>query len=267
MVIIFILFCFTTLHAESINDTASNIYQMDMFSLLSFGLAITALLLSFFMAWLSWEMFKKSNQANENSSQTLIKIEALVTGVQTSISEIVKRAVSYWIDARQDEDGAVSQSQKEMYEKIDVLEKAISEKGPSDTDVLSKVSELKSHLDDLAKGIRESKIRTMFPNLDEDERTVKSLQIVTKTTEKEEAGVFKITVLKPTKIATATIKFARIFTKQPKIETKLIGSPYEDKSVISAKPGTPSSRDCNIHLNAADDLMLGEYVFNYEVKE
>lgn len=254
--------------AESTAAVTSKTYELDMFSLISFGLAIAALALSFFMAWLSWQFYVKSTQATDKTNETVTRIETLVAGIQTNITEIVQRAVGYWIESGGG-DGQVTQSKREVYEKLDELEKAIQNTatGTADTTgLLKEVSALKMQMDELGRGIRESQIKTLFPSIEPGTQVLKYSQETTNSDVSEQAGVIRINVLKPTKIATAPIKFNPSFEAAPELTANLISSPYSDASEISAKPGTPGLRGCNIHLNSGTDLKVGEYVFEFLAK-
>lgn len=254
--------------AETTPTTITKTYELDIFSLLSFGLTITALALSFFMAWLSWQFYVQSTKATEKTNETVTKIETLVAGIQTDITEIVQRAVGFWIDSGGG-DGQVTQSKREVYEKLEELEKAIQDttSGTGDSSsLLKEVSALKMQMDELGRGIRESQIKALFPNIDADTQVLKYTQEITNSDTSEQAGIVRIHVLKPTKIATATIKFNPPFSREPELMANLIASPYNDVSEISAKPGTPGLRGCNIHLNSNTPLKVGEYIFEFLAK-
>jgi len=254
--------------AETAATVSSKTYELDMFSLISFGLAIAALALSFFMAWLSWQFYVKSTQATDKTNETVTRIETLVAGIQTNITEIVQRAVGYWIESGGG-DGQITQSKREVYEKLDELEKAIQNTatGTADTTgLLKEVSALKMQMDELGRGIRESQIKTLFPSIEPGTQVLKYSQETTNSDISEQAGVIRINVLKPTKIATAPIKFNPSFEITPELTASLISSPYSDAAEISAKPGTPGLRGCNIHLNSGTDLRVGEYVFEFLAK-
>lgn len=251
--------------AETVSG-ASPRYELDMFSLISFGLAIAALILSVFMAWLSWQFYVKSTQASDKTNETVTKIETLVAGVQVNITEIVQRAVSYWIDSGGG-DGQVAESKREVYERLSELEQSIQNAGVEDTQqLLQEVSALKNQLDELGRGIRESQIKSLFPNIDADAPAMKYYQETTSSDEFEQSGMVRIQVLRPTKIATAGIKFNPSFQSIPVVSATLVLSPYDDSSIISAKPGTPSMRGCNLHLNSSSNLKVGEYVFEFVAK-
>lgn len=251
--------------AETTPVGTARIYELDIFSLISFGLAIAALILSLFMAWLSWQFYVKSTQATDKTNETVTKIETLVAGIQTNITEIVQRTVGYWISSGGG-DGQLNQSKLEIDEKLENLQTAIqsSASGKSDTtNLLKEVSALKTQIDELGRGIRESQIKSLFPNIEPETQVLKYTQERTNSDATEQAGVIRITVIKPTKIATATIKFNPPFSAPPELIANLIASPYDDPSEISAKPGTPGLKGCNIHLNSETPLKVGEYVFEF----
>lgn len=248
-------------------QVAPRIYQLDMFSLISFGLAVTALLLAFFMAWLSWEFYKRSKESSDKTNETVTRVETLIAGVQSNISEIVNRAVNHWI-ATGGGDGQLNQSKQEIYEKLSELEKAIQSGGNTDSEgLLKEVATLKSQLDELGRGIRESQIKALFPSAVDETPALRYEQEATRTNDKEQSGVLRIFVLRPTKIATATVRFNPIFSSTPVFNADLVDSPYEDPSKITAKAGAPSARAGNIHLNSSANLKVGTYVFEYVAKE
>jgi len=243
-------------------------YELDMFSLISFGLAIAALILSIFMAWLSWQFYVKSTQASDKTNETVTKIETLVSGIQTNITQIVQRTVSYWIESGGG-DGELSESKREIYEKLNDLEGAIQSSGAGvsdNTQILKDVSALKEQLDELGRGIREAQIKSLFRTLDPEVQTMVYSQEITNSDSNEQSGLVRIKLLRPTKIATATIKFSPNFQQPPTITASLISSPYDDASGISAKAGTPSVKGCNLHLNGSSPLKIGEYVFEFVAK-
>lgn len=243
-------------------------YELDMFSLISFGLAIAALVLSIFMSWLSWQFYIKSTQAADKTNETVTKIETLVAGVQANITEIVQRTVGYWIESGGGE-GQVTESKREVYERLSELEQSIQNSGGGGGDtthLLQEVSALKVQLDELGRGIRESQIKTLFPNIDTEIPTMKYSQEITSADAGEQAGLLRIHVLKPTRIATANIKFNPAFATEPNVRAALVSSPYESDSSISAKAGTPSTRGCNVHLNSSVPLKVGEYIFEFVAK-
>lgn len=245
---------------------ASKTYELDMFSLVSFGLAIAALILSLFMAWLSWQFYVRSNQTADRTNETVTKIETLVAGIQSNITEIVQRAVSHWIESGSG-DGELTENKREVYEKISELETAIQKSGSGDSAALLKeVGELKAQFEELGRSFRENRIKSLFPSVETSSQAVRYSQERTSSEENEQGGLIRVHVLKPTKVATATIKFDPYYAVAPEIEAKLISSPYDDDSSISAKAGTPGLKGCNVHLNSAAPLMPGEYIFEFKAK-
>ncbi|MGE8516470.1 MAG: hypothetical protein ACN6OM_07630 [Alcaligenes nematophilus] len=268
-VLLLILFCTPVVAAITEDNTqiATRLYQLDMFSLISFGLAITALLLAFFMAWLSWEFYKRSKESSDKTNETVTRVETLIAGVQASISEIVNRAVNHWI-ATGGGDGQINQSKQEIYDKLGELEQAIQSGGNANSEgLLKEVATLKSQFDELGRGIRESQIKALFPSAVDEIPALRYEQEITRADNKEQSGFLRIFVLRPTRIATATVRFDPIFSSAPELNANLISSPYENTSEISAKPGTPSERAGNIHLNSTTTLKSGTYIFEYVARE
>lgn len=265
---LFLVLCGSAIAATSGEATqvAARVYQLDMFSLISFGLAITALLLAFFMAWLSWEFYKRSKESSDKTNETVTRVETLIAGVQSNITEIVNRAVNHWI-ATGGGDGQINQSKQEIYEKLGELEKAIQSGGNVDSEgLLKEVATLKSQFDELGRGIRESQIKALFPTSVDEAPALRYEQQVTRADDKEQSGMLRISVLRPTRVATAAVRFDPVFSTPPELNANLVDSPYEDTSEISAKAGTPSTRTGNIHLNSPSILRPGTYTFEYVAK-
>lgn len=242
-------------------------YTLDLFSLISFGLAIAALVLSCFMGWLSWEFYKKSSQASEKSGEAVARIEVLIGGIQDDIADIIQRTVAYWIDSSGG-DSEVTQSKQELYAKFAELEEKLKAGGQNNsTDLLAQVAQIKTQMDELSRGLRESRVRTMFPTLGDDRPAVRTSQQVTTANDKEQSGLLSVSVLRPVPIATGTGKFSPIFASVPTLETKLVKSPYENVSDVISRQGVGKTSDFNVHLNGGGTpLRTGEYVFEYAAK-
>ncbi|TNE62940.1 MAG: hypothetical protein EP336_18500 [Rhodobacteraceae bacterium] len=239
------------------------LYSFDMFSLLSFGLTITALLLSFFMAWLSWQFYSKSVEASEKTHETVTKIEALVAGVQTNISEIVNRAVTHWVEGS--EASSLGEANHDLMRKFEELEAAVSGDNVQDQkEVLDDIKALRAQVEQLSRTSREMQIKNIFPGFKSEQKVVEASQEITSSEEGAQTGLFRIIVLRPTNIATATLRFDPAFEKAPDVSAELIASPVDDTSTITAKAGTASKKNCNFHINSRSELPKGEYIFEFK---
>ena len=248
---------------DTATTTAPKLYSFDIFSLLSFGLTITALLLSFFMAWLSWQFYVKSVEASEKTNETVTKIEVLVSGIQSSISEIVNRAVTHWVEGSETSD--LGEANQELMSKLGELEEALKAGGETDqTEVFKDISELRSQVEALSRTSREMQIKTIFPRYGSERKVVEAEQEITSSEGSSQTGILRVKVLHPTKIATATLRFSPAFAHPPEVTADLVDSPLDDTSTISAKPGSPSKGACNFHINSKSELPKGEYTFEFK---
>ena len=247
-------------------------YTLDLFSLLSFGLAIAALFLGGFMAWLSWELFKKSNEAATKTNEAVTRIESTVSNVQSDISEIVKQAIAYWIGSNGDE---ASTSQIEDWNaKFEQLSAQIAEVGGEGQDkarIEAALAQLKEaqlkEFQKLSNSLHQAKVRSIFPTIDK-EPAVSVDQDATEATATNNSGILNIEVLRPVTIATGTGKFAPVLESIPNLQVTLESSPYEDQAAVSVASGVGKVSDFNIHLKATDkgSLKRGTYVLSYKAE-
>lgn len=259
--------CFAT---DPVSDS-SKIYQMDLFSIMSFALAIAALLLSIFMAWLSWEFYKKSTDASEKTQQAVTKIEAAVLGVQSDITEIVRRAVGYWTDGGASDD-TVDQAAA-LLQKVDELSaqiQTVSGTAANKLELEAKLSELvqlqKEQISNLSNTILEAKAKAIFPSLDRGP-VAQLAQTVVSNSNNEKSGELHINVLRPAKTATATGKFAPPFSSLPSLSVALLSGPDSNLSDINVAFGVGKTSDFNVHLTARTGVLSpGIYIVKYTAK-
>lgn len=252
-------------------DEIANTYTLDMFSLLSFALAATALLLSGFMAWLSWELYKKSSDAADKTQEAVIRIESTVSGVQTDITEIVRRAVGYWI-GNSDAPSQELQYYDELTSKFEELNEKINDlkKGGQNTDQLNEaISELRKvqnqQISNLKSSLFEAKIRSIFPSAEKGP-AVDLDQEVELSTDESNSGLLHIEVLRVVKNATGTGKFRPVMKAVPSLTASIESSPYEDNEGVLVTYGAGKPTDFNVHLKREDGapLKIGKYVVRYK---
>ncbi len=245
-------------------DSQTRIYQLDLFSLISFGLAITALIVSLFMAWLSWEFYKKSSKTSETTNETVTRIETSIAGIQSSISEIVQRAVGHWIEGN--EGSNLTELKTELQSKLSDLENKLSQAGTDGSpDVSPELAALKDQMLELSKGVREVQMRALFPSLKEETSPIEVSQNRTTSDANLQEGQIIVTLKKPMKYATGTGKFIPRFAGVPTFEVQLVSSPYSKIEDVSFSHGVGKPTDFNIHLNGKGEaLKAGDYVFSYK---
>jgi hypothetical protein len=250
---------------------ASKVYQMDLFSIISFALAIAALVLSIFMAWLSWEFYKKSTDASEKTQQAVTKIETAVLGIQSDITEIVRRAVGYWTDGGTsdetiDQAAALTQKVEELSTQIQAVSGTAANKQELEAKLAELVQLQKEQIANLSSSVLDAKAKAFFPSIDKGP-VAQLTQNVTINTDTEKTGELHIDVLRPSKIATATGKFTPPFTSLPSLSVELISGPASDLSEISVTSGVGKTFDFNVHLKSLTGLLApGTYVVKYTAK-
>ena len=264
--IIFLVFSIPTLVvAADAPAEAPKVYQMDMFSLTSFGLAIAALILSIFMGWLSWEFYKKSTEASEKSQQAVVKIETAVLSIQSEITEIVRRAVGYWTEADSEEDTNEAQALATKVEELSSQIKTLAGSAANKVELEGKLAELvhmqKNQAAVLNASIKEAKVRAIFPSVERGTLADVTHNILSNT-DTEKTGELIIKVLRPSKVVTATTKFSPPFSGKPKLEVHLVD---EEAKSVRLSSGVGAHSDFNVHLTVGGGLVEpGTYVAKYK---
>lgn len=249
--------------------SSDKIYQMDLFSIISFGLAVAAFALSIFMAWLSWKFYEKSAQDSKDTQASVVKIETAVLGIQSNITEIVRQAVGQWTSG-------TNNSSHEYNEKFEELSELIKNSSDS-SEVQSGVRELINLIQEQNKSyLAEARAKAIFPSINvSDEILSRQISPVSQfsqeillNTEQEKSGRLIIDILRDSKIATITGKFHPAFKNIPEeFSAKLVSAPMEDFNDIVLTYGVGKVFDFNIHLKSrSGNLPLGSYIIEYKAK-
>jgi CHASE3 domain sensor protein len=245
---------------------APKVYQMDMFSLISFGLAIAALVLSLFMGWLSWEFYKKSTEASEKSQQAVVKIETAVLSIQSEITEIVRQAVGYWTGADSPDDANVAEALAAKVEELSEQIKALAGNAANKQELEGKLAELvrmqRSQAAALSASIKEAKVRAIFPSVERGTLADVTHNMLSNT-DNEKTGELVIKVLRPSKVITSTAKFSPPFAELPKLEVYFVDG---DAKSVRLSSGVGAHSDFNVHLNGNGGGLVepGTYVVKYK---
>ncbi|MGH7942481.1 MAG: hypothetical protein ACREE6_09930 [Limisphaerales bacterium] len=251
--------------AADATGEAQKVYQMDMFSLISFGLAIAALVLSIFMGWLSWEFYKKSTEASAKSQEAVVKIEAAVLSIQSEITEIVRRAVGYWTGADSEDYANDAEALATKVEELSSQIKTLAGSAANKEELEGKLAELvrmqKNQAATLSASIKEAKVRAIFPSVERGTLADVTHNILSNT-DTEKTGELVIKVLRPSKVVTATAKFSPPFSGKPKLEVNLVD---EETKPVRLSFGIGAHSDFNVHLTASGGLVEpGTYVAKYK---
>jgi hypothetical protein len=251
---------------------APRIYQLDLFSLISFALAIAAFAVSIFMGWLSWEFYKKSKESSDQTQQAVTKIETAVLSIQSEITEIVRRAVGYWTggDSNQeaiDISAVLNNRIDELSSQIKELAGANGGKEGLDSKIAELIQLQKDQVANLTSSMVEAKAKAIFPSIDRGP-AAQITQSIQANTETEKSGELIINVLRPSKNATATGKFTPPFTSLPELKVELVGAPISDLDRLFISSGVGKTSDFNVHLIGRSGLLeVGTYVVKYTAKQ
>lgn len=248
-------------------------YQMDLFSIMSFGLATAAFIVSIFMAWLSWEFYKKSADASEKSQQAVTKIETAVLSIQSEITEIVRRAVGYWTGGATENEVSEAALLAKRVDEISEQIKAVSGTAANKQELEEKLGELvrlqKDQIAALSASIAETKVRAIFPNIVDRGPVAEVTHSVEKITETEATGQLIINVLRPSKVVTVTARFDAPFRKASALKVHLSEAPELAKHITRLTSGIGRGSEFNVHLHSSGGLITsglvepGTYVVTY----
>lgn len=150
------LFPLIALAIDPENRSSENIYHLDLFSVLSFALAIASLLISFFMAWLSWEFHKMATADSNTTNQALTKIQDMSQTIQSNMMDIINKAIEHWtnndLNGRvEDKSFELIKKVEEISSKIDILAKSKS----NGEDITSNLNEVTKEMRGQLKQIHE----------------------------------------------------------------------------------------------------------------
>jgi len=270
LIIVFAMLSGTCLAADVASE-APRIYQLDLFSLISFGLAIAAFAVSIFMGWLSWEFYKKSKESSDQTQQAVTKIETAVLSIQSEITEIVRRAVGYWTGGDSNQEAidlstVLNNRIDELSSQIKELTGANGGKEGLDSKIAELIQLQKDQVANLTSSMVEAKAKAIFPSIDRGP-AAQITQSIQTNTDTEKTGELIINVLRPAKNATATGKFSPPFTSLPELNVELIGAPTSDLSKLLLSSGVGKTSDFNVHLIGRSGLLeVGTYVVKYTAR-
>jgi len=236
-------------------------YHLDLFSVISFGLAIAAFMLSIFAAWLSWEFYKKSTETLDLVRSSVSSIETSVSGVQSNITEIVQTAVKHWTQnaaVGTETQYVAEEAYRELKDKIDAV------KG---TD-----PELQTKLDSFLSGINESmsslRAQAIFPSGKFEPPifgpSILVSQHVDEDTAEKLSGRVTFDVRRNTKNATCRLQVENV-GRFDSVDLELIALP---SGVGSQEFKLRHGIDRNFHLNVhlAGDIKEGTYVIAFRAE-
>ena len=241
-------------------------YTMDLFTVFSFGLAIAAFALSIFMAWLSWEFYKKTTAASESVQASVYKVETSVVGIQSDIKEIVQTAVKHWTQGNaQNIDGELQQA----LDQIQILTAELEEMKRETPELQSKIEAVEkamlSHYNRANDLLKQSKAQSIFPSIDLGPAILCSQTIYKDIVDFIE-GEISIEVRKPIRNASYRVRTQSEIPTDPEIQLELVSSP-DTATEVALKSGIGLNNKLNVHVaGGKHDLTPGTYVLHFMVK-
>ncbi|MDZ7641683.1 MAG: hypothetical protein U5J62_06655 [Desulfurivibrio sp.] len=269
--LVFMILCTNAAFGSEADEGVAKMYTIDLFSILSFALAIAAFFVSGFLGWLSWQFYTKSSEVSEKTNEAVSRVETSISGIQSDITEIVRRAVGYWVGGS--EVSEAPEQIDELNNKIEELRAQIAALGegkPEAQDIEKKFDDLlkfqQNQMRHLSSSLFDAKVRSIFPSADKGP-AVELSQNTTKNDPEDKRGQLIIEVTRPVKVATATGKFSPPFDDIPELSVDLESSPYGDRGEVMISSGVGKTSDFNVHLKCSGGLLKsGQYVVNYTAR-
>lgn len=230
-------------------------YQLDLFSVISFGLAIAAFMLSIFAAWLSWEFYKKSTEALDLVRTSVSNIETSVSGVQSNITEIVKTAVKHWTQNDSVESQQQFEDYRELREEIDALK-------TSNPDLEDK---LNAFMAGINERLASAKAQAIFPSGDFNVPTYGPSILLSQEIDQDDdvalQGRIIFEVRRPTRNASCRLK-VRNCSKFTQLKLQILESPNGTSDKFKVTQGVDQHGNLNVHLSG--QILEGKYVVEFK---
>ena len=246
--------------------------SLNLFVLISFGLAVAALGFTIFTIWLSWELYKQSREQNDSVKDSVARIDASVTGIKQDITEIVQRAVAYWTQASGGplEEETQTATLEEFTAAIDEIRSKIAAieaaGGPNISDEIKKLTQAQhSQTERWLASPREARTHAIFPGIEVVRPAVNVSQDIIHRDEEEERGRLSIIIIRRVPAATGTGRFSPPFSTKPHMQINLVSSPPAVEGSTLVRVGVGTNFDFNVHLRIEQGLLaLGEYQLEYK---
>ena len=244
-------------------------YQMDLFSIISFALAIASLFISIFMGILSWLFYSKSDDISKNINTIVSELRVTINNVESQIKTIVTDVVKHWLDS----DNQNNVNSPEMQEITDRIEQLLAQlKKDSRSDQNVSISEQIQQLFDLQKtelskikdSLIEKQIQTIIPNINTSAVSILQ-QELTKCESNRIEGTITLKVNREVVVASGRGQINQNNTHFTKMKLELLSSPCSVNHIFSYNPGGITTTYFNIHINAIapNIIPIGEYKFKY----
>lgn len=257
--------------------TQSTTYQLDLFSLISFGLSIASLVVTVFLGWLSWQFYVQSNTTAEKSQEAVAKIESAVTGIQSDIKEIVRQAVDQWTGGPTAQDAIEVGTFNAKFEDLASQINQLAGNAANKEEMEKKIAEIfqiqREQISNFAAAANEAKARSVFPSITERGPVSEFTHTSLPAKENTRKGQIVITVHRPTKVVTHTFTFDPQVKWPPLVSARLVNEDPLKAAFLRVTCGLGLEQQMNVHLMSQGGLLgsstvqPGTYVIEYEALE
>ena len=165
------LFLSTQLQPPATNDLnpLTQIFHLDLFSIINFGLSIAAIVITCFMGYLSFKFYNESKKDFESTQKTLVRIESLASNIEVNMMDIIRRIISA-ISSDSTQANGMDTIEKKIDNLSQQFDKTLSEKipdhNPLKKEVTDLIKEMKNQADSLKKSGNDLKIKSLESVLD-----------------------------------------------------------------------------------------------------
>ena len=165
------LFLSTQLQPPATNDLnpLTQIFHLDLFSIINFGLSIAAIVITCFMGYLSFKFYNESKKDFESTQKTLVRIESLASNIEVNMMDIIRRIISA-ISSDSTQANGMDTIEKKIDNLSQQFDKTLSEKIPDHNPLKKEVTdlftEMKNQADSLKKSGNDLKIKSLESVLD-----------------------------------------------------------------------------------------------------
>jgi hypothetical protein len=259
------------------DDTGPKIYQLDLFSLISFGLSIASLVVTIFLGWLSWRFYVQSNTSAEKSQEAVSKIESTVVGIQSDIKEIVRQAVGQWTGGQVAEEAIEAGSLNAKFEELASQINQLAGNAANKEEMEKKLAEIlqiqREQVSNFTAAANEAKARALFPSINERGPVSEYTHTVIPQVGNTRRGQLVITVHRAVKVVTHTFTFEPALKWPPLVTAKLVNEDPFKSPFLRVTCGLGHEQQMNIHLMSQGGLLgaamvqPGTYVVEYEAHE
>jgi hypothetical protein len=263
----FTIFC--TMYASSAlssdGSSTTALYNLDLFSIISFGLAIASIILALFSMYLSWKFYVESQRSSEKTSASVSKIELIAFNIEGNIKTIVEKTMTYLMSKGDAAYESTTES-TQIYTKLSELISLLEKKPDSDNniDIANTIEELRKKFENFENKEKSYQIKNLFSSPDDSIKNVSYNKFAMDLSHGNESGIITVTVSKPMPVATVIIYLER--STKENLNINLKSSDNDINNEIEFKTVRIGPHSFSIHIYSKGLINPGEYRFIYNVK-